>query len=70
MSEEYTGPRTCELCEYGRNLPCSYKSCNSANNLKDFKLRGTEIADTGCPKCQNWKAVGIGAFCPDCGEKL
>lgn len=36
--EEYTGPRTCGLCVYGRKLPCKNKGCNSANGLKDFRL--------------------------------
>jgi hypothetical protein len=46
--EEYTGTRTCDLCEYGRNLPCKNKGCNSANSLKDFKLKG--VKPEGSPK--------------------
>ena len=62
--------RRCDLCKHEKDLPCIGKNCNSANGLKCFEPKGAEIEIIGCRKCEHWKAVGIGDFCPDCGEKL
>ncbi len=42
MPEEYTGPRTCELCEDSKKAPCTGKGCNIVNGLKDFRLKGAK----------------------------
>ena len=68
--EEYTGPIGCDYCEFEKETPCPGKNCNSATGLKGFKPKGLKKEDTGCPTCPHWKAVKIGKFCPDCGEKL
>jgi hypothetical protein len=62
--------RRCDLCEFENELPCSDKFCNSYNNLQAFEPKGVDSPKTGCSTCQNWKAVKIGKFCPDCGQAL
>ena len=48
MSEEYDGPRRCDLCKFEKDLPCPGKGCNSVNNLKDFKPK--DVPAEGSPK--------------------
>lgn len=70
MTEENkTQDRGCYKCRHDVNS-CKRRPCNIANNYDLFEPKGAETETTGCNTCPNWKAVKIGAFCPDCGEKL
>lgn len=43
MTEEYTGPKRCDLCKYEKDAPCPGKGCNSVNGLKCFEPKGVHI---------------------------
>lgn len=65
MSED----KRCVTCG-NDEATCPTRSGCFTPKYKNWVAPGAKEENTGCPKCEHWKAVGIGAFCPDCGEKL
>lgn len=43
MTEEYTGPKRCDLCKFEKDLPYIGKDCHLGNELQGFRPKGAPV---------------------------
>jgi len=68
MSEEIN--KMCSTCENNSSAMCSVRLGCFFPTYVNWEPIGEKKEDTGCPHCENWARVHIGAFCPTCGQAL